>query len=72
MMPVYDVNAFTKKARPLRIGAVVMPYGQVSAVGYIHGERYYWFVNGGSVSMIPSFIVEGKHTDIVVRPSGGK
>lgn len=42
---------------PLPIGTIVKPFGRISAVGWI-GERYYWFVKDGDVSMIPADMVE--------------
>jgi len=48
----------------LKLGTVVKPYGKVSAVGFISGERYYWFVDKyGSVAMMPASAVEREGND---------
>ena len=40
------------------LGAFVKPWGKCAMVGWIGGERYYWFVRkDGSVSMIDSATV---------------
>lgn len=44
------------------IGTVVKPCGQVSMIGWISGERYYWLRDSsGSVSMMPADVVEAQH-----------
>jgi hypothetical protein len=47
------------------LGTNVKPYGKVSAVGCIQGERYYWLLSKeGVVSMIPADFLElegGEH-----------
>lgn len=34
-------------------------YGRVAAVGILSGERYYWLVKRGVVSMMPADVIEG-------------
>lgn len=47
------------KMKPLKIGAVVKPYGKIAAIGWLQGERYYWLIDKyGTVSMMPAFVVE--------------
>ena len=41
----------------LPVGRRVEPYGKIAAVGSIEGERYYWFVEGNGVSMMPAFMI---------------
>ena len=36
------------------------PYGKVSAIGIVGGERYYWCVKNGVVSMMPSDVINSK------------
>lgn len=44
----------TNQAR-IEIGEIVEDYGKCAAVGWLSGERYYWFVHDDqSVSMIPA------------------
>ena len=45
-------------SEPVRIGTKVAPYGVVSAVGWIDGERYYWLTDGQRVAMMPAMVVE--------------
>lgn len=40
------------------LGEWVEGYGEVEMVGFTGGERYYWMVNQGVVSMIPAFMAE--------------
>lgn len=42
----------------LRLGDRVENYGTVAAIGFTGGERYYWFVDGYVVSMMPAALVE--------------
>lgn len=42
---------------PIPLGTVIKPYGKVAAVGWV-GERYYWLVKEGCVSMIPAAVLE--------------
>ena len=47
--------------RVYRIGWFVRPWGKITAVGVVGGERYYWLEDRrGSVSMIPADVVERK------------
>lgn len=41
----------------LRIGASTV-YGRIGAIGSIGGERYYWCIKAGVVSMIPAIAIE--------------
>ena len=44
---------------PLAFGTKVEPYGEISAVLWTGGERYYLLSNGeGDAAMIPAFIIE--------------
>lgn len=43
----------------IRLGTTVKPWGKCVAVGWV-GERYYWFLSKGTVSMIPAHVVERK------------
>lgn len=41
------------------IGTIIKPYGKVSAVGCLQGERYYWFVaSDKSIAMMPACMIE--------------
>lgn len=45
------------------LGTVVKPWGKIVAIGFISGERYYWFVeinDPNCVAMIPGFMVESE------------
>ena len=47
-----------ERAALVPIGAQT-PWGAVSAVGMIQGERYYWLVDEhGDVAMMPACVVE--------------
>jgi hypothetical protein len=41
----------------IKIGTVIKDFGKVVAVGWI-GERYYWLIKNGVVSMIPASTLE--------------
>jgi len=45
------------RANPLAIGTKVKPWGHISAVAILKGERYYFFIEKG-VAMIPGVDVE--------------
>lgn len=36
----------------------IKDYGKVAAVGNISGERYYWLIKNGVVSMMPASFIE--------------
>jgi len=38
--------------------AELKPYGKVGMIGSLSGERYYWFVDGNAVAMMPASVVE--------------
>jgi hypothetical protein len=40
------------------IGTVVKPYGKISAIANLDGERYYFFTNGEDVAMMPAMCIE--------------
>jgi hypothetical protein len=40
------------------LGTVVKPYGKVSAVANIDGERYYFMEKRGDVAMMPAVLIE--------------
>ena len=42
----------------LELGKVYRPYGKLGAVALLQGERYYFFVDKGTVSMMPACSVE--------------
>jgi len=42
----------------LEIGKHYKPYGKLAAIAVLSGERYYFFVKGRSVAMMPSDAVE--------------
>jgi hypothetical protein len=42
----------------LNIGTKVKPYGTLTMIRKIGGERYYWFVKGDSVAMLPASMFE--------------
>lgn len=44
----------------LSLGSKTKEWGRVVMIGFTGGERYYWFVKGNIVSMIPAFMVERK------------
>lgn len=54
-----------ESASPQQSSVRLMPgdihriYGRVGAVGIISGERYYWLVKRGVVSMMPAAVIEG-------------
>lgn len=41
----------------IAIGTKTM-YGKVAAIGSMSGERYYWLIKAGAVSMMPAVAVE--------------
>lgn len=46
-------------AGTIEIGANVEPWGKVAAIGFLQGERYYWFIGKDDVvSMIPASTAE--------------
>lgn len=46
-------------AGTIEIGANVEPWGKVAAIGFLQGERYYWFIGKDEVvSMIPASAAE--------------
>lgn len=58
MNPAFDRGA------PIPLGTSIEPYGEVSAVGSIDGERYYWMVDWrGDVAMLPACTLEKSMTD---------
>lgn len=44
-------------SRPKRLGAKTR-WGRIGMVGTVSGERYYWVVRRGIVSMMPAGVVE--------------
>jgi len=49
------------------LGQVVKPWGRVGAVGFVSGERYYWFLKGNVVSMMPADVVEKGKTEMAPK-----
>lgn len=47
------------RGKMIRIGTVIKGHGKVVAIGWV-GERYYWLINNGVVSMIPAVVLEVK------------
>jgi hypothetical protein len=44
---------------PLPLGTKVRPWGEIGAISYRDGERYYMFVkNGNDVALMPAAVVE--------------
>lgn len=50
-------------SEPIPIGTVVNPYGQITAVMLTGGERYYFLLKGGGVSLMPASVIEPKEPD---------
>lgn len=51
-------------------GQRVNPWGEIGAVGCIHGERYYWLIDcHGTVSMMPADVVEARATGEADTPA---
>lgn len=52
----------------LVLGQTYPPYGQLSAIAWL-GERYYFFVDGNSVAMLPASLFSHENQkEKVTRP----
>lgn len=47
--------------RIVQIGEWIDGYGEVEAVGFVDGERYYWLNNNGVISMQPATVIEPEY-----------
>lgn len=55
------MNANSYQAH-IPLGTVVEPWGEIAALQWSGGERYYFFIKGGhGVAYIPASVVEAKH-----------
>lgn len=53
-MTPHELEAF------LPLGTLVEPYGKIAGVGFICGERYYFFEhrNGNDIAFMPATVIE--------------
>lgn len=58
----------------INLDTYIKDYGKVAAIGNIDGERYYWLIKNGTVSMMPASFIEElynkqiKQTQTQARP----
>ena len=50
-------------AKPMFIGDKHRVYGKLAAIALLSGEKYYFFVKGRDVSMIPANFIESTRMD---------
>jgi hypothetical protein len=50
-------------AKPMFIGDTHKVYGKLAAIALLSGEKYYFFVKGRDVSMMPANFIEYNRLD---------